>query len=628
MSSAFFGLGIANSGINAYQASINTTANNIANLETDGYSRQITNLEAASSLRVYSRYGCVSTGVDIVNVTAERDLYYDEKFWNNQSSLGLHEKKLYYLKQIENFFVDNKAQGQVGFSSIYADMFTALDSMKDNAGDETVRAAFIANAQNLCDYFNSMAIGLSELQNTINDEIKTSVDNINAIAEKVAVLNKQINIIEIEGGNANELRDERAVLIDELSAYVPITVSENDVVDSHNGSKTGATNYLVKINGATLVDTYEYRTLRCEAREYNANQSDIDGLYDIVWDVTGNRFDTTSGKMSGYIKALFEMRDGNNKQVVSGTVTNTTSMSLTISNPSITDVSKMNLSPGGELTVNATRYNYDGFTTELDKDGNIVSYTFNLTRAMTDVERSNNGGRELVVGAALDTMGIPYYQNQMNEFLRNFVAIFNDLESQGADLNGNPMGSFFIGKKEIGGEYEFGDVKNLKDESNSDVLDDSGNPIEVANISSITDSYYMLTAKNIAVNDASTRDPKIFATTTERQIKQGNIDAYDIAEKLMELESKVTIFRGGGADTFLQCMYSDISVDTQEADIFYNNYNNIKETIDNQRASVSSVDQDEEAMDLVKFQNAYNMNCKVISVLQEMYDQLILNTGV
>ncbi|MCQ2529618.1 MAG: flagellar hook-associated protein FlgK, partial [Saccharofermentans sp.] len=73
---------------------------------------------------------------------------------------------------------------------------------------------------------------------------------------------------------------------------------------------------------------------------------------------------------------------------------------------------------------------------------------------------------------------------------------------------------------------------------------------------------------------------------------------------------------------------SDISVDTQESEIFYDNYNSMKTTITTQRDSVSSVDTDDEAMDLVKFQNAYNLSCKVISTLQEMYDQLILNTGV
>ena len=88
------------------------------------------------------------------------------------------------------------------------------------------------------------------------------------------------------------------------------------------------------------------------------------------------------------------------------------------------------------------------------------------------------------------------------------------------------------------------------------------------------------------------------------------------------------MYRGGGADDFLQCMISDISVDTQECNIFYENYSNIASAIDTQRMSISGVDEDEEALNLVKFQNAYNLSSKMVSVLCEIYDRLILETGV
>ena len=88
------------------------------------------------------------------------------------------------------------------------------------------------------------------------------------------------------------------------------------------------------------------------------------------------------------------------------------------------------------------------------------------------------------------------------------------------------------------------------------------------------------------------------------------------------------MYRGGGADDFLQCMSSDISVDTQKATIFQKNYSNISSAIEKQRMSISGVDNDEEALDLVKFQNAYNLSSKMVSVLAEIYDKLINETGV
>ena len=75
-------------------------------------------------------------------------------------------------------------------------------------------------------------------------------------------------------------------------------------------------------------------------------------------------------------------------------------------------------------------------------------------------------------------------------------------------------------------------------------------------------------------------------------------------------------------------MISDISIDTQESEIFSKNFTNIANTIENQRLSISGVDEDEEALDLVKFQNAYNLSSKMISVMAEVYDKLIEETGV
>lgn len=75
-------------------------------------------------------------------------------------------------------------------------------------------------------------------------------------------------------------------------------------------------------------------------------------------------------------------------------------------------------------------------------------------------------------------------------------------------------------------------------------------------------------------------------------------------------------------------MISDISIDTQESKIFEQNFLNIQATLETQRMSVSGVDEDEEAMNLIKFQNAYNLSSKMVSVMSEIYEKLIEETGV
>ena len=84
MPSQFFGLNIGASALSAFQTSVNTAANNVANVQTKGYTRQTANLSATDPIRVYTRYGSVGTGVEVTSVTQERNLYYDEKYWQNQ----------------------------------------------------------------------------------------------------------------------------------------------------------------------------------------------------------------------------------------------------------------------------------------------------------------------------------------------------------------------------------------------------------------------------------------------------------------------------------------------------------------------------------------------------------------
>ena len=137
MPSTFFGLTIASSGLSAYQVALNTSANNISNVQTKGYSKQQANRVASESIRAYAKYGSMGTGVTTESVKQLRNQYYDNKYWYNQSSVGLYETKLNYLKQIENYFIDDDSSK--GFSTILNTMFNDLDTLKNNAGDVNTR---------------------------------------------------------------------------------------------------------------------------------------------------------------------------------------------------------------------------------------------------------------------------------------------------------------------------------------------------------------------------------------------------------------------------------------------------------------------------------------------------------
>lgn len=617
MPSTFFGLNIASSAMSAFQTAVNTTANNVANVQTEGYSKQVANREAGGALRVWQRYGTIGTGVITTSITSARSVYYDTKYWENQASLGFYNTKVNFLNQIENYFEDEEDVSQ-GFTTIFSNLFNQMNELSSNAGDENVRQNVISQAQIFTSYFHDVGEGLNRIQEDCNEQIKVLVDTINSCAEKIAALTKQINSIEIQGGTANELRDQRAMVMDELAEIVPVSAIEAPVANSNYPDMyTGGTTYVVKLDGQTLVDSYEYRTLSCVARENKINQTDVDGLYNIIWTDTEMNFNATATSMEGSLKGLFEIRDGNNAENFQGRVTESAGMSVTIKPSTMTTVESMSLASSGTLTIKNKAYNYTSFEAEVNDEGEIVSYTFTLEKGIDADASAGILGRSVSAGTVVDFMGIPYYMAQMSEFIRSFAGRFNAYQQSGEDLNGDPMGSFFIATKFDGTEYDFSDHK-----VSTDGKTDSANSI----ITSTSDSYYQLTALNFNVADASLRDSAIFSTTAS--VSGGKIDAHEIIDKMLCLQEDDKLFRGGSASGFLKCIISDISIDTSECQIFQTNFTEICDTITNQRLSISGVDEDEEALDIVKFQNAYNLSAKMVQCMSEIYDKLINETGV
>ncbi len=616
MASTFFGLTIAGSALNSFHAATNVVANNISNAHTPGYTRQEAVRKAAEALKMNERYGMAGSGVDTPEIVQKRDFYYDVKYWENSAHVGKYDAELYYMQQFEDYLIDDDTTK--GYSTILDEMFNAMDDLHRNPESLDARQAFISKAQNFTNYFHSMTTGFAKLQQDCNEEIANQVEVINGIAQKIALLNKQINVIELQGTNANDLRDQRALLIDQLSELVPVEVTETKVSDSKDPDVfTGATNYLVKINGQTLVDSFEYNTLKYVAREHRVNQSDIDGLYDLYWTGDNVPFSATGATCEGRLKGLFDIRDGNNNEGFSGKINGFSTGDdgntvVSISDPSIKEVGRMTMPAEGTLNINNKLYNYKGFT----YDAATETYEFHLEEVVPANDQARLMGRKAAIGANIEAMGVPYYQAQANLFLREFAKHFNELHKQGTDLDGNAGGAFFVAENVAdGSEYDFSDYVPNADGSSNESMDAFG------------DFYYLLTADNVQVAGDIAGDPSRMVTLQKSDLADGEA-IQDIVAEMLKLKSEVNLFRGGGADGFMKSLISDNSVDTQEAQIFLKNYTNISDSIEQKRMSISGVDEDEEALDMIKFQNAYNLASRMIQTMSEMYDRLILETGV
>lgn len=633
MSSTFFGLTIASSGLRAANAALNTTGNNVSNVNTEGYSRQEVQTSAANALRVFATYGCAGAGVETLAIERVRDQFYDNKYWANETKLGEYDAKVYYCKMIEEYFKDDK---KTGFKSLFDQIGVTLQEITKNASSTDTKAQFLGAAKALTDYFNNMYGDLQDLQSDVNDEIKIRADQINSIAQDLATVNKQINTIELTGSRANELRDKRDLLIDELSAVVDVQTQELPILDEQ-GNETAAHRYMVKIaGGQTLVDMDDYRTLICVARsdEEKVNQTDVDGLYDIMWS-NGMEFSLYNASMGGELRGLIEMRDGNNGEYFKGQATgvsfynSVSTVTIKTTESHLQNITKCNLSDtGGVINIGNQLYYY----TQWSYGGN-GEYTFVIDNKKSDTPlTAAKTWSEVSIGGEVNYQGVPYYLKQMNEWVRDFAKKVNDIFKVGLTAEDPPKKADIL----FTADYvrQDGQYKQKELDTSAPNGENTG--------------YYNLTAGNVTLLDAVVKNPNLLGTradidkdsgvgTTPTTTPPGDgVDEIEGKEQCDQVWAVISMlsdtnqfsFRGRDAGGFLECVLSDATLNASNAETFYATYYSLETNIENQRTSISGVDEDEEAMNLVKYENSYTLASKMINVLTEVYDRLILQTGV
>lgn len=614
MANTFFGLDIGKSGLYTAHSGLNTTAHNISNVETKGFTRQVIEQRAGSALRVNGRHGMVGTGVDVASITQTRSDYYDEKYRNNNSIYGGYSTKSNYMSQIQSYLNEIQLQG---FTVTFDEMYDTIQELEKDPANLTVRTQVTNVAQSFCEYFNSLFTNLQAVQTDCNFEIKNQVDRVNAIAAEIASLTKQINTIEIGGSHANDLRDARNLMIDELSTIINVSVEEDSV------GPVGVKSYVVKIDGQTLVDNDETHQLGVKPREHRKNQTDADGLYEVIWE-NGQQFNPYAYTQSGSLKALFEVRDGNNADNLKGTVTAYVGMrSVTMTNATVNEEAKLNIPENGQITIGTVVYEYESFEVSIDKTTGEYTYEFFLTEPVRHYAEDELSS----VGQTVNYKGIPYYMAQMNEFLRTYAKKFNEIHKSGVDLNGEAGEDFFTAINKVSGkDYKFG-VYGKEGAEGYDPFsfDSHTGQFFPEDTSAVYSSYYHITAENICVNSAIQSDSRKFAASSEIVNGVGN---YDKAQELLDLKKDTSMFRQGKPAAFLQTLVAEVGIDTKAALKFAKSQNDMVSSIDNQRLSVGGVDKEEEAMNLMRYQQAYNLAAQVISVMNEIYDKLINYMGV
>lgn len=622
MSSTFLGLNTGLSGLSYFQSALNTTSHNISNANTEGYSRQHVIASASDALRIRQSYGMVGTGITASSVDRLRNEFYDNKYWASNSKYNKYSAEYDNLSQLQTYM--NEMSGESGYTKFLSQLSSALQDLADDPSNHTTRISYTLTADSFTDMLNEVADNFQLTQKSINDEIGLGVSEINSLSKQIYELTQQIIDIELKGGNANDLRDKRGVCIDKLSTYVDVDVQEKSIMYGvgTDAVASNAESLSIRINGMILVDEIEYNELMVVPRSEKLNQNDADGLVDIYWKcsdgTSGEKFHTT--KTEGKLAGLFEVRDGNNGDAFTGTIKSKVDdpASVIVELPKSINIYNVNIPSQGTITLNGKDYMYDGWTAEYDADGNLNNFEFkNMTmynEKMVEVTAVFPNGIEnhtARIGENINTKGIPYYMSQLNEMVRTFSDYMNKLTTSGVDENNIDGLDMFTAVDAYGNDFVL-----------KGAMQGSGT------ISSTDSSYYRLTALNWELNSDWKEDPGRVVVSYSEDIEQGNVESRPIVDKMIFGMTDQTMFQQGTVSQFLQAVTTNLAVDIAKMEVFSLNQDDIKHTIENQRQSISGVDENEEASDLVKFQNMYNLASKVISVLNEVYDKLINATGV
>ena len=436
-------------------------------------------------------------------------------------------------------------------------------------------------------------------------------------------MTKQINTLEVYRNTAHDLRDQRNVLIDQLSSYCNVEVKEKEPADG-----VGMNQYYVYVDGTILVDTENVNKMKVTESETTKNINDISGLYQVTWE-DGSPFSPYSATLGGKLQALFQVRDGNNTTTLKGkgdSLTNDAdgNLVLTMKNANINDVNLLNIpAQDGELTINNFTYAYDHFDVHVEEDGSFT-YQFTLknnisTKQATILNNAVSKGYEVTIGDSVDYKGIPYYMAQLNEFVRTYAQRYNDVHKSGYDDYGNAGIDFFNATVAATGDnYIFTTKVDGKEHSFSSLATPEAN-------GSYTGSYYYMTAMNFCVTDAISDEPRLVACNSESLPgKSENLNL----KKLSDLKDDSKMFLHGAPDSFLQSLTADVGVDGQKAVSLEQSQKNIRDAVDVQRQSVSGVDEDEETESLMTYQQMLFNQYKVLSVMNEVLDKLINQTAV
>ena len=562
-------------GIYSAQKGLDVTGNNITNINTVGYTRQ--QLKQASLIpsvsdRYVSIYSArIGQGAVVSGITQLRDPGLDISYRKAQSDVGSYDAKLEGLNDLATI-LDEVGKGSLEQDDgvILSQLNDLRDLISESITNGTDNTLIRTSAEELTTLFNSYATKLSELKTTYEEKLDQEVDQINDILTQIRDLNEAIRNSDLRGDPGLELRDQRNVLLDELSSYIKLDIKYS--MESV-GPNTEIEKLTVSIAGTStkLVDGVYSTQLATE------DAAAGEGRY-LSRNPNFNPTEAISDKNRPYLKP-------------DGTTTSNPDLAAEIENTNYSIVLSPLANKAGEQQL------------QRDK-GTVLSDTVLYGSLQSIRELLTEKGSfatqddiDDIDPNAATKRGIPYYQMALDSLAYEFATEMNKLNDTGLDGDGNlfSMGS------------------NTNDAETPD-----GKHITAANIS------VSLDWANNKVQIQTTDDPNAASGDTSRLA-----EFLALFDKKLEFDPKHIDAAAAGAaykgtfEDMLLNIESTLAKDQMSTDAVLNNYVIAANDAYVSREGVTGVDLNDEATSLITYQKAYTAACRLLTTLEEALDSLI-----
>ncbi len=271
-------LATALSGLTAEQGALEATTNNVANVNTPGYSRQVPNLVSSNPIIVDPL--TLGTGVTLKSIDSIRDPILESRIQQETQTQGQLSSQVSALQQTQVNFTSGS--GDIG--SAITNFFNSINQLSASPADLSVRQGVLTAASNLASSFNNISNNLTQQENSLDLSVVQNVGQINQLTQQIAQLNGQISTLQNVGESAGSFVDQRTQAIDQLSTLVDVSVIPSD-----------NTLTLTTASGAPLVAGQQSFQLQTQL-----NSSGLHDVYSQGADITSS---ITSGQLGGTLQA-------------------------------------------------------------------------------------------------------------------------------------------------------------------------------------------------------------------------------------------------------------------------------------------------------------------------------------